>query len=412
MKHKVVVGASYGDEGKGLVTNYLSRLNSDYRTFNVLCNGGPQRGHTVHVEDYSHVFHHFGSGLTIGAKTVFADDFMVNPMEFVKEWDQIGTDFPQIDMNSVDVYYQNPILTLPHDMVYNQMTEKENKHGSCGYGIWATQLRCSPVGTQYPHMKPIEDECITRIRDLHGRSDEWIKGYLFERVLEYYLDKIEDEGYDQKFADKFEKVIMNEGMREHWLQDYRFMYSKTELFEDVGEMGSDLFVYEMGQGLELSSKAVENYPHISGSDTGITQALRFANSIGGNFDRDVEIYYVTRSYLTRHGNGPIDFPMTKKEIEDSYKMEIIDETNVPNEWQGEIRYGKIGVDRMRRSIDRDLELWEPLKVNVVVTHMNETKGYVMTNRGDMSPAAFVGSLGNYTPWVSFNPKSFSNCVGV
>ena len=58
-----VIGAHYGDEGKGQVTAWLCRRlkeeHPDAKVLNVLTNGGCQRGHTVHISgdnDFRHVF--------------------------------------------------------------------------------------------------------------------------------------------------------------------------------------------------------------------------------------------------------------------------------------------------------------------------------------------------------------------
>lgn len=86
MNIKIIVGSSYGDEGKGLATNYFS----DNNTLNVLYNGGPHRGHTVELLDGTrHVFHHFGSGTFKGADTYFDEDFLINPADFVREYHEL-----------------------------------------------------------------------------------------------------------------------------------------------------------------------------------------------------------------------------------------------------------------------------------------------------------------------------------
>lgn len=57
MNYSAVIGANYGDEGKGLVTDWLT-MNGG-KTLNVLTNGTCQRGHTVeHADGKRHVFHH------------------------------------------------------------------------------------------------------------------------------------------------------------------------------------------------------------------------------------------------------------------------------------------------------------------------------------------------------------------
>lgn len=52
---KIVIGANFGDEGKGLMTDYFSQKSNSI----VVCsNGGAQRGHTVTTPTaIRHVFH-------------------------------------------------------------------------------------------------------------------------------------------------------------------------------------------------------------------------------------------------------------------------------------------------------------------------------------------------------------------
>ena len=85
---KTVIGAGYGDEGKGLMTDYFCRHSDN--PIVVCTNGGPQRGHTVVTpEKISHIFHHFGSGTLYGVPTFLDEFYMVNPMTFVKEFDEL-----------------------------------------------------------------------------------------------------------------------------------------------------------------------------------------------------------------------------------------------------------------------------------------------------------------------------------
>lgn len=45
MKARIVIGANYGDEGKGTVVARYSK--NSYNVLNVLTNGGSQRGHSI-----------------------------------------------------------------------------------------------------------------------------------------------------------------------------------------------------------------------------------------------------------------------------------------------------------------------------------------------------------------------------
>lgn len=68
-----VIGAGYGDEGKGLMTDALVAALNGAATV-VRFNGGAQAGHTVvaprkGAPPLRHVFHHVGSGALAGAPT-------------------------------------------------------------------------------------------------------------------------------------------------------------------------------------------------------------------------------------------------------------------------------------------------------------------------------------------------------
>ena len=81
----IVIGCSYGDEGKGLAA-YRTAERMNGRRLNILINGGAQRGHTVDLPDgRRHVFHHFGSGALSGADSYADEDFIVNPLLWARE---------------------------------------------------------------------------------------------------------------------------------------------------------------------------------------------------------------------------------------------------------------------------------------------------------------------------------------
>ena len=68
-KARIVIGANYGDEGKGtVVASYTKK--ADGKVLNVLTNGGAQRGHSILTKDGSITYHHFGSGTYYGAGIV------------------------------------------------------------------------------------------------------------------------------------------------------------------------------------------------------------------------------------------------------------------------------------------------------------------------------------------------------
>ena len=60
MKNFVIIGLGFGDEGKGLITDYFcSKLKNPLV---IRFSGGHQVGHTVIYNDIRHMFSNFGSG--------------------------------------------------------------------------------------------------------------------------------------------------------------------------------------------------------------------------------------------------------------------------------------------------------------------------------------------------------------
>ena len=83
MRARAVIGSNFGDEGKGLVVDYLCKTGGEVV---VRFNGGAQAGHTVVTpEGLRHVFRHFGSGTLYGVPTFLSQFFIVNPIIFFHE---------------------------------------------------------------------------------------------------------------------------------------------------------------------------------------------------------------------------------------------------------------------------------------------------------------------------------------
>ena len=139
MKARAVIGSNYGDEGKGLITDYLChKYESDIV---VRSNGGAQAGHTVETpKGDRHVFGHFSSGFFNGATTYLSKYFVANPFLFWKEYHILS----KYRLDNRVLFDPRCIITTPYDMLINQMIEDrrgENKHGSCGVGFGETIQR-------------------------------------------------------------------------------------------------------------------------------------------------------------------------------------------------------------------------------------------------------------------------------
>jgi adenylosuccinate synthase len=79
----IVVGLSFGDEGKGKVTHHLLK-NGDY-THCIRFNGGCNAGHTIYHEGVKFVTHHIPAGVFFGVRSIIGNGCVVNMDQFNRE---------------------------------------------------------------------------------------------------------------------------------------------------------------------------------------------------------------------------------------------------------------------------------------------------------------------------------------
>ena len=337
MKHiKVVLGSNLGDEGKGLMTHYFSK-NAEGKVLNILFNGGVQRGHTVN----DHVFHCFGSGTFDGADTYYHKDFMVNPIGWDIEYDQL------LSLGFNPSLYIDPEcrVTLPYDMIINRKIEEKrgsNRHGSCGMGIYETRLRSE----QHPILaKDLMDQ-YTLYNKLKTIENVWVP----KRCKELGVDLINCDDMINSFL-----VLSNTMMK----------YVSLKSFDEIKD-NFDTIIYEGGQWRLLSEDNIDFAPHLTPSFTGSQIISKEINEMS---NVDVEVCYVTRPYMTRHGAGMFPTECKKEDI----NKDIVDKTNQPNPYQETLRFGYLDVVEL---IDRTNADFDNYKVKAIkslaVTQVNYT----------------------------------------
>jgi adenylosuccinate synthase len=165
-------------------------------------------------------------------------------------------------------------------------------------------------------------------------------------------------------------------MIEHFINDVAFMCKHiTWVYDDVLNT-YDNIVFENGQGLLLDQNRTEYGDNTTPSNTGIKNPHEIIRKHLP--DADVEVCYVTRTYLTRHGAGKFEEECDKSEI--NAKME--DKTNVPNPYQGSIRYGKLDVSSLLNRIQNDIDSVEGCNYNIslAITHLNEYENKILLSQ--------------------------------
>ena len=219
---KIVIGANFGDEGKGLMTDYFADKARDlHKSCLVVChNGGSQKGHTV-VSPFGtrHVFHHFGSGNFAGADTYLSSQYIVNPIIFSRELSELNR------KGAVTKSYvnNNCRLTTPFDMMLNQIVEEyrgNEKHGSCGLGIFETIVRTNQSNKSFT------------IYEFANKTIAEMKILLENIAVEYLPHRLRQLGIED-IPDQWVEILSNkDSIIENYITDFLMMLEKIKITDD------------------------------------------------------------------------------------------------------------------------------------------------------------------------------------
>lgn len=329
-KAKVVIGANFGDEGKGLITDFFAAENGN-DTVVVRFNGGAQAGHTVTTPDgRRHVFSHISSGAFAGAETFLSRYFVCNPLLFLKEMailrEKTAMPAVHVDLSAA--------VTTPYDMMINQIVEDfrgDKRHGSCGMGFGETIERNLYAAYKVTYAD-LFDAATLRKR-LIAIRDEWVPARLARLGVTALPGEWPERIASARIVDRF--------------------IDDVTVFLDLTRAATSSFlaktrrsiVFEGAQGLLLDQER-GFFPHVTRSHTGIRNVLSIAEDSG---IESLTVAYATRAYLTRHGAGPLP-----GEINGIPYARVRDETNVKNAYQGSLRFAHLDVDLLAKAIRDDL----------------------------------------------------------
>ncbi|KVP96791.1 hypothetical protein WJ97_12995 [Burkholderia ubonensis] len=327
---KVVIGANYGDEGKGLMTDYFAAQGG--HSLVVRFNGGCQASHTVTTPDGKrHAFSHFGAGTFAGAQTYLSRHFAVNPALYLKERIKLLPIAGRLPLLLVDE--RAPVTTF-FDMLVNQMVEDfrgANRHGSCGMGFGETIGRhegkaFALVAKDLLDVQTLREKLV-RIRDVH----------LPARCKELGLP---DFGQHHELCTSDALVHGFIEASQEFLADVMLVPSAAPVLAVANNV-----VFEGAQGLLLDQHRGA-FPYVTRSNTGLRNALDVAREAGLEA---LGVTYATRAYLTRHGAGPLAHELPGRPYDG-----VVDLTNQPNDYQGSLRFAYLDHDLLAQAIRIDL----------------------------------------------------------
>jgi adenylosuccinate synthase len=335
MRMQAVIGAAYGDEGKGRTVDALvaNAQRDGLHPWVVRFNSGAQAGHTVVTPDgRRHVFHQVGSGAFLGAPTYLGAEVVLNPWLLEVELEalaNVGIPTPHLLADPCAP------VSVPWDAMINQALEHargSGRHGSCGVGFGETVERS-------------QDPCFA-LRGVDLTTEARVRERLRAIRQEYVPHRLEQVGLP---SDALGAWLDNAALIDRFVADALFLGRRLEWCAPLVLASQDALVFEGAQGLRLDQDLGE-FPYVTRSHTGLPGIARMARQAKLCDACPLEVHYVTRAYATRHGAGPLP-----DELAAAPAPGFSDITNVPNPYQGTLRFAHLDPGMLRKDIRHDQE---------------------------------------------------------
>lgn len=249
----VVIGAQWGDEGKGKIVDYLA----EDAKYVVRYAGGPNAGHTIVVDGKQFALHQVPSGILYPEKTVFLGAGMVIDPE------ALFNELKMLKDNGINWEGRVFISDRAHIILpkYRQMDKDRDA------------ARKRPIGTT-------------------GRG-----------IGITYAEKAERDGLRLADLDWKEKMAEFDGEDLEYLNKYRdqLLKMRVDLTVKMWEFRKDNILFEGAQGAMLDIDS-GTYPYVS---SGASCAAGAATGCGIGPKALDKILGVFKAYETRVGNGPM-----------------------------------------------------------------------------------------------------------
>jgi len=284
----VVIGAQWGDEGKGKIVDLLAER------FDVVARyqGGHNAGHSVKVGDKSYALHLIPSGIIHPGKTcVLGNGMVIDPIAFFAEADRLTAQGLQVTPDRVKVSSRAHLI-LPYHRALDHTSEERLGNEKVG-----TTLR--GIGPAY------EDKAGRRgIRVADAMNPEVLRSRIERNIADANLIIREYRGTELKPDEVYKEIApLAERMQ-------AFVTDTTHFINRAVREGQSVLV----EGAQATLLDVDHgtYPFVTSSSTtsgGVCAGLGLApQKIGG-------VLGIVRTYSTRVGEGPFPTEMLEGEEE-------------------------------------------------------------------------------------------------
>tara|TARA_B100001248_G_scaffold259223_1_gene244842 strand:+ start:113 stop:1405 length:1293 start_codon:yes stop_codon:yes gene_type:complete len=286
MANVVVVGAQWGDEGKGKIVDWLSERADVVVRFQ----GGHNAGHTLVIDQEIYKLHALPSGVVRGGKlSIIGNGVVLDPWHLLNEIETIRSQGVVINADTLKIAENTPLI-LPVHGELDRAREAQTgiaKIGTTGRGI----------GPAY------EDKVGRRAVRVSDLADKTTLSKRIDRLLEHHntLRK----GMDLEPIDKSSLLNKLIDVAPHILQ---FAAPVWKILNDKRKSGKRI-LFEGAQGALLDID-FGTYPFVTSSNVIAGQAATGSGLGPGGIDF---VLGIVKAYTTRVGEGP--FPT---ELDDDY----------------------------------------------------------------------------------------------
>lgn len=274
----IVLGAQWGDEGKGKMTDYLAEEANVVVRFQ----GGNNAGHTVVVGDKEYKLHLIPSGILYEDKlNVIGNGVVVDPKALFEEIDYLEGVGVKVTPEKL-IISDRAHLIMPYHKVLDRLKEKargKNDIGTTGKGIGPCYTdkfeRCGIRMCDLMH----EDVFTEKLKENIEMKNAYITKVLggealnFDEILKEYLE----------FGKKLKPFIQDTSVR---------------VYDDIKADKTVLFEGAQGMLLDID---YGTYPYVTSSNT---TAGGVANGVGIGPNMITNAVGITKAYTTRVGKGP------------------------------------------------------------------------------------------------------------
>ena len=283
MKNVVIVGAQWGDEGKGKIVDWLSSRADVVVRFQ----GGHNAGHTLVIDGNVYKLSLLPSGVVRPGKlSVIGNGVVVDPWALLKEIDAIREKGVAISPENLIVAENCPLILPVHGAVdrAREAARGENRIGTTGRGI----------GPAY------EDKVARRAIRLCDLADLDVLPFKIEQLLIHHNALLRGFGAPEIDPDQLKQEILAIAPQ---ILPYAAVVWKR--LEDARREGR-LMLFEGAQGAMLDVDH-GTYPFVTSSNTVAANAASGTGVAPRTIGR---VLGICKAYTTRVGSGP--FPTEDK----------------------------------------------------------------------------------------------------